>query len=223
MRFFKRSFPILILLTVFFTSHIFAQKRSDPTFLSGVVHLSKYIASNEFVKLKKTNNDSALVDTLYIKTIQYFEGDKSEALLCLTFALLPFNKMTIQLPIFKIPITFPLPSASEKLFRKKLVNQPKNIFCDSPKDNFGDKDKLSHFFGNAFLAYNISFFNLSKFMGIFVEMFEATLKVQGSVDHRDIIANNLGELFGKSLKINENLMPSKALSIYSLLFLRVSL
>ncbi len=201
---------------------LFSCEKNNTSFLSGVVYISKYISSEDFIRLKKHKNDLELVDTLYAKAVKYYEGDKSEAMLCLTFSLLPFNTITIELPVLNLHVTFPLPSANEKIFVKKLKEQPKEIFCDSQKNDFGDKDKLSHFFANAFLAYNVSFFNLSKFMGIFVEIFEATLKVQGSLDHRDIIANNLGELFGVSIKHNQHLMPSKALAIYSLLYLRVN-
>jgi len=106
------------------------------------------------------------------------------------------------------------------LFQAKLKNLPTKIFFDSPENEFGDKDKLSHFFGNAFLKYNSSFFNLSKFLGIFVEVVERDLFVNGSFDNRDLITNYLGELFGELIKCNKNILPSDVLKIYQLLFIR---
>ncbi|MFA3781982.1 hypothetical protein ABRY23_02815 [Melioribacteraceae bacterium 4301-Me] len=219
----KKLFTLFLYIYIFGLYFANTELNAKPTFLSGLVYISKYIASKDFIKLKQSNSDIELVDSIYITAVRYYESDISEALLCLTFALLPFNKMSIILPIVNIKITFPLLSAAEKIFSEKLKYQPKNIFFDSPTDDLGDKDKLSHFFGNAFLSYNVRFFNLSKFMGIFVELFEATLKIQGSIDHRDILTNYLGELFGKALKENSKLLPSEVLKIYSLLFLRANL
>ncbi len=185
---------------------------------SVIVSISKYITSENFESINTAHNDLAAVDSIYTFALNYLEGDYSEALLALTFATLPFNKMPLKIPILGIPLTLSLPSPGDSLFHKKNLLLPKNLFFDSPKTDFGDKDKLAHFFGNAFLSYNISFFNFSKFMGIFVEMFESTFKVEGGLDFKDIKVNHLGDSFGIFLNENNNLMPSEVLRIYSLLF-----
>ena len=104
----------------------------------------------------------------------------------------------------------------------KNKNLPKHLFFDSRQNDFGDKDKLTHFFGNAFLAYSISFFNLSKFLGILVELIEDAFSKGGLVDWKDITINHLGELFGSNLDDNKNLLPSEILKIYSILFYKHS-
>jgi len=158
------------------------------------------------------------VDSLFSKAIIFFNYDVSEALLCLTFSSLPFNK--IELKIFSAKINIPLPSPNKDTFIKRLNNLPSKIFFDTPNNSFGDKDKLSHFFGNAFLRYNFSPFNISKFMGIFVEITESNFFANGNFDSKDLIANNLGEFFGEMLMIDLKSKPSKALLIYQLLFFR---
>ncbi|KAF0151442.1 MAG: hypothetical protein FD143_1921 [Ignavibacteria bacterium] len=206
----------MFLLWLLLTFKIFPQE--EVSFYSGMFYLSNYIASEEFLKLKETNSDLEQIDIIYEKAVSFFKGNISEALLCLTFTCLPFNKIDFETPfgILKIP----LPSPPKVLFNKRLTNLPKNLFISSPKTDFGDKDKLSHFFGNAFLHYNISAFNFSKFMGIFVEKTEESFFANGGFDKRDIIANHLGELFAEMLKLNPAAKPSKALLTYQLLYLR---
>ncbi len=196
----------------------FAQ--SDKSLSDAVYYLSEFIASNDFLKLKETNTDLELIDTIYTRALKYHNGDVSETLLTLTFATLPFNKMPVRLPALG-KVDLRLPSVDEKLFRKKVKNLPSQIYFDSPPSDFGDKDKVAHFFGNSFLGYNEGFFNLSKFMGIFVELFEASFEVGGGLDRRDILTNYLGELFGKELNKNKNLLPSDVMKLYNLFFITI--
>ncbi|GBD91489.1 hypothetical protein BMS3Abin04_02221 [bacterium BMS3Abin04] len=207
----KIIFFISILTMLAITSK--AQSLSD-----AVYYLSGFVASDYFKTLGKNNDDLDLVDTLYLRALRYENNDYSEALLALAFATLPFNRMPLHVPVFGWRVDLRLPSVGDSLFKKKKVNLPSQVYFDSPKTEFGDKDKVAHFFGNAFLSYNISFFNLSKFMGIFVELFESSFEVGGGLDNRDLITNHLGELFGKSLNKNNKLLPSDAFKIYSLLF-----
>lgn len=210
-------FIIYLLLTQSISK---AQNKYDKSFYGGLFYLSDYIASKEFRQIKNNAYDFDQVNTIYIRAVQFFEGDISEALLCLTFACLPYNNIKVRAP-FGSQIIIPLPSPPQSIFNAKLEALPSKIFFDSPQNNFGDKDKLSHFFGNAFLRYNFGFFNLSKFIGIFVENIEEALFVEGGFDKRDIIANHLGELFGEILRKEKNVMPSDILKIYQLLFFRL--
>ncbi len=200
-----------------FNSLIFGQT-GIPSFEAGVIYLSKYIASNEFAELSKTKSDPELVDTLYKRSLEFYKGDISEALLALTFGTLPFNKMPIKIPIINLRIPLRLPAVNEKLFRKKVQNSPGIVYFDSPVEGGQDKDKVAHFFGNAFLAYNISFIHASQVLGIWVELFESSFKVSGGVDFRDLETNGLGAAFGNSLRKNNNLYPSQFFKIYSLFF-----
>lgn len=214
---------LLLSLIVLFAQNNYSQTRYEKSFYGGLFYISEYIASEEFDSLRINHNDLQLVDTLFAKTLSFYEGDISETLLCLTFSTIPFNKIKVRLPLINSLIIFPLPTPPQRIFDKRFINLPKNIFFDSPKNSFGDKDKLAHFFGNAFLSYNFGWFNLSKFMGIFVEEVEEGLFVDGGFDNRDLIVNNLGELFGKAISNNQNVMPSDALKIYQLLYIRIIL
>lgn len=136
-------------------------------------------------------------------------------MLALTFACLPYKVMNVKLPILPITLAIHLPAVSSPLFDIKTKNLPSKLFFDTPENGFGDKDKLSHFFGNAFIEFNIPFFNLSKFLGIFVEKFEETFYVEGAMDKRDLYVNALGAKFGKSLRENSAILPSEFINKYA--------
>jgi len=181
------------------------------------------MTSDEYKFFLLNHNDLETVDHIYEKALTFFEGDYSETFFCLTFTLIPYNKILMKLPVIGSHVSVPLPSPPQKLFDEKLKNTPKRLFNDSPSNNFGDKDKLAHFFANAFLHYNISFFNLSEFLGIFVEYFEQGFFLQGDFDKRDLISNHLGEIFAEMVHNNKNAKPSEALKIYQLFIFRICL
>ncbi|MBW2998073.1 hypothetical protein KY321_00915 [Candidatus Woesearchaeota archaeon] len=180
------------------------------------MYLSKIIANEKYSSEHYT--DLEIVDSLYVEAIKFYEGDISEALLSLTFATLPFNKMPISLPILDVIIPLHLPSVQGELFITKRQHLPGMVYFDSKFKGGQDKDKVAHFFGNAFLTYNISIFNASKFLGLLVEMFESEFKVSHGIDFRDLQTNHLGELFGKSLKENKHIKPSNFFNVYSLFY-----
>jgi len=182
--------------------------------------LSDYIASDYFVELKETNSDLALVDSIYLRAISFTEKDYSEALLALTFATIPYKKVPIIVPVIKEVIYYPLTAADDSTFKIKNKNLPRYLFYDSPETEQGDVDKLAHFFGNAFIGYSENIFDLSSLIGYFVESFEESFKAQSKVDYRDLDVNWYGDLFGKLLNKNEELLPSQIMLIRSLKYFR---
>ena len=198
-----------------------AQTVNEKSFYGGLFYLSNYLASEEYIQFARTHNDLEAVDHIYEKALSFFDGDASETFFCLTFVFIPYNHITVKLPLIGTNVRFPLPSPPQSVFNEKVKNTPKHLFFDSPQNDFGDKDKLAHFFANAFLRYNVSVFNLSEFLGIFVEYFEQGFFLQGSFDRRDLVANHLGELFAVMVQNNPNAKPSEALKVYQLLYLRI--
>lgn len=181
-----------------------------------VNNISEFIASGEYLILKEKSGELSTVDSIYSEALKLNDNDHSEALLSLTFATVPYNEVAIQIPIIKSILTFPLISASDSIFELKNANLPRYIFFDSPMDNYGDKDKLAHFFGSAFLSYSSNFFDLGNAIGYFVEVFEESFKVQSSIDEKDLITNKLGNMFGTLLKKNKNILPSQIIILRTL-------
>lgn len=186
-----------------------------------VNNISEYIASENFISLKNKIGDVLAVDSIYIEAIKFSEGNTSEALLALMLATVPYNKVPIQVPILNSIVYYPLTSADEEIFLKKNTNLPRYLFFDTPQNDYGDKDKLAHFFGSAFLSYESNLFDMGKLIGYFVEAFEESFKVQSNVDLRDLDVNEYGRLFGELLKENKDLLPSQIFLFRSIRFLRV--
>lgn len=207
----------LFLSIILFCSAAFSQQsRLSKT----VNHLSEFIASDYFSKIHRTSGDLALVDTLFKRAVDYRQNDISEALLSLTFAVIPYKNVPIQFPLLHTIVQYPLISAEDSVFLLKNKNLPKKLYFDTPDDNFGDKDKLAHFFGSAFLAYNSSIFDLGDLIGYFVEVFEEEFKVQSVIDNRDLMTNKLGYIFGTYLKKDKKIQPSDAFLLRTLFYVR---
>lgn len=179
----------------------------------GVNYISGFIASDYFENLKLTNNDLALADSIFIRAVKYYDNDIDEALLALTFACVPYRKIPVVIPLIKVTVYYPLVSADDSTYKLKNQNLPRYFFYDTPSNNYGDKDKLAHFFGSAYISYASNIFDLGDLIGYFVENFEENFKVQSSIDDRDLRTNKLGNIFGKSLKKNKNALPSQFLII----------
>jgi len=207
-------FWLAILIILPLIKQIKAQNSTD---LSDAVYLlSKYIASGNY--LSNTHNTLYGIDSIYLKAKLIQKDDISETLLSTTFAALPFDHIPLVLPILNAKINIPLPAVEENLFIVKNENLPSGFLIDNKNQN-GDKDKISHFFGNAFISHSISFINLSDFLGLIIELFENTFYVEGSIDARDIIINRLGQKFGEDLKKDSTLLPSQYFSVYNSLII----
>ncbi|MGE5364586.1 MAG: hypothetical protein ACM3SM_10675 [Bacteroidota bacterium] len=186
----------------------------------GVYFLSRYIASEQFANLKLQNDDLSMTDSLYLKALDYTDGNISEALLFLTFTTVPYNKIPLVIPGIRLSVPIPLVSANDSIFELKNRNLPSQLFFDTPQDGYGDRDKLAHFFGSAYLSHISNIFDFTKIIGIFVEEFEEKFYIQSKADPRDIRADDMGNMFGKALKKNKKLMPSHVLGIFPLTLFR---
>jgi len=219
MRFKKVPYRILILIIVL-SSSIYPQQSE---LSKGVNYLSEFIASDYFLQLKKNSTDTALVDSIYIRAINFYEMDYQEALLALTFTTIPYSRVPLVIPLLKIRLYYPLISASDSITNLKNQNLPNKLFFDSPDNEYGDKDKLAHFFGNAFIGYAENILKLADVFGYFVEAFEEDFKAQSEVDFRDVDVNWYGVLFGETLELNKQVLPSQIMAIRSLRYLRIIL
>jgi hypothetical protein len=219
MRFKKVPCRILILIIVL-SSSIYPQQSE---LSKGVNYLSEFIASDYFLQLKKDNTDTALVDSIYVRAINFYEKDYQEALLALTFTTIPYSRVPLVIPLLKIRLYYPLISASDSITNLKNQNLPNKLFFDSPDNEYGDKDKLAHFFGNAFIGYAENILKLADVFGYFVEAFEEDFKAQSEVDFRDVDVNWYGVLFGETLELNKQVLPSQIMALRSLRYLRIIL
>ena len=188
-----RSYSLyFFILALFAASSTFPQQSN---LSKGVNYLSEFIASDYFLELKNENPDLVLVDSIYKRAIQFYNDDYEEALLALTFTTIPYRRVPIVIPLIKSRLYYPLISANDSISNLKNQNLPRRLFYDTPESDYGDKDKLAHFFGNAFIGYAENILNLADVFGYFVEAFEEDFKAQTEVDFRDVDVNWYGVTF----------------------------
>lgn len=202
------------------STYLFSQQSS---LSKGVNYLSEFIASDYFLDLKKNYSDIDLVDSIYIRAVEFYDYDYEEALLALTFATIPFRKVPLVIPFINVRIYYPLISANDSISNLKNQNLPAKLFYDTPDDSGGDKDKLAHFFGNAFIGYAENVLKLADVFGYFVEAFEEDFKAQSEVDFRDVDVNWYGVLFGDMLELNKKILPSQIMTLRSLRYFIITL
>lgn len=215
---------ILKLVNFFLIFLISIQLNAQQSNISKTVnHISSYIASEEFLNLRNSIGDLSSTDSIFIIAVKFNDGNIGDALLGLMLATVPYREVPIQLPIVNSIVNFPLTSADEETFLMKNENLPRYLFFDTPQNNYGDKDKLAHFFGSAFLSNESNIFDLGKLIGYFVEAFEESFKVQSSVDVRDLDVNYYGRMFGEIFKEKKTVLPSQIFLLRSVRYLRITL
>ncbi|MCZ7613472.1 MAG: hypothetical protein M5T52_08040 [Ignavibacteriaceae bacterium] len=131
--------------------------------------------------------------------------------------------MPLVIPFINVRIYYPLISANDSISNLKNQNLPAKLFYDTPDDSGGDKDKLAHFFGNAFIGYAENVLKLADVFGYFVEAFEEDFKAQSEVDFRDVDVNWYGVLFGDMLELNKKILPSQIMTLRSLRYFIITL
>jgi len=194
---------LTFLLLILFNINISYPQRSQLS--SNVQEISEFIASQTFLSIKDQKGELQSIDSLYVTALRITGNNIQDALLALTFAAVPYKKVPVH---FLFHFDYPLFSADDSIFQLKNKNLPKNFLSDSPRNAFGDKDKVAHFFGSAFIAYTSRVFDLTSAIGYFVEVIEENFTPENQIDLRDLKVNKLGEAFGKSLHTNNNLVPS---------------
>lgn len=202
----------IIYIIVLFAVNLFPQQSR---LSANVVAVSEYIASDQFLRNTEDADEFTKVDSIWAYTLRRTGGCESDALAAMIFTTLTVNKATMVTPVLKIKLTIPFFSASDSTLQKKNRNLPRSFSADAPSGPGSDVDKLAHFFGSAYLSYNFFIFDLSYFIGLFVEVFEESFKVDSRADNRDVRFNMLGIEFGKALKDNPGVMPSSFFKKYS--------
>lgn len=167
--------------------------RSDTTFDDPLIH---------------RRHDLDMVDSIYLRSLDICEGNVRDALVICAVATLPYHTFPAIIPLTGIVIWIPVSTESRETYERRLAALPGQLYPDSPRN--GDRDKLPHFFGSAWLYVVIRHAPSVSLIGRIVEVFESVFKLEGSQDERDIDANAGGILFGKMLLERDHALPSEA-------------
>jgi hypothetical protein len=200
----SEGFPLSGLVTVFAPILL-------PKFAADTYRLREFVCSEEFAEVRARLGDLAAVDTLFFRAKEFSWGNLYEALLISALATLDHRRVGVHVPLAGPLLWLPLTSEFDDDFRSRLAALPRRLYPDSPADSAGDRDKLQHFFGSAFLAAVSESRDAAGRVGDFVEWGEELFIVGGVADPRDVRANRQGQEFGLHVLAQRGERPSKYL------------
>ncbi|MBI3195673.1 MAG: hypothetical protein HYZ34_14585 [Ignavibacteriae bacterium] len=180
-----------------------------PFLIQNGMELKEFIRSSEFKQLRTTYGDQKAIDVIFIRSMQLTHNNTGFSLLLSTLAVFDHRTLGFNVPLFKL--FFPLSDESEEEFNQRVQNLPTKIFPHSPNTKRGDRDKLQHFFGSAFLTFAFESSSTAERFGTAIEQGEESFVVGGANDVQDERANRLGQRFGNALMENPFCFPSEFL------------
>jgi hypothetical protein len=189
-----------------FLSEIFT-----PQIIIDTKHIRQYILDERFQILRNRYGDLRTIDAIYLKSLKIAEYNIARALFLSFMAVLEHRKVEVKIPIvssLKVPLTF----EKDSIFSARIKHLPTQVYSDSPTIPEGDRDKLQHFFGSAYLSYASEAPDFTRTLGNLIEWGEPVFIVGGTDDPRDKRANKQGESFGRDLLAVMTLLPSDYLT-----------
>lgn len=179
-----------------------------PKIIQDGFELKGYIRSEEFAAFKQQFGDLYAVDVIFDEAMRLSWNNAYEALLISLIATIDHSKFGVQLPVVGPLLWIPLTSEFEDEYRSRVNALPTKIYKDTPAGISGDRDKLQHFFGSAFLTYLFESRDAAQRIGEFIEWGEDKVIVDGALDERDFRANRQGQEFGLRLLEDRSTLPS---------------
>jgi hypothetical protein len=183
-----------------------------PQIVRDTKEIRTYVRDPRFKELTKLCGDMRAVDAIYLKALRIAEYNIARALVISMMATLEHQNIEVRTG-FAGSIPLPLTFEEDHLFNARTGNLPSRLYWDSPQTEYGDKDKLQHFFASAYIAYVTGSPELARTAGNFVEWGEAKFIVGGVDDPRDRRANKQGEMLGHDLIYAKTLLPSDYFSL----------
>ena len=182
-----------------------------PQIIIDTKHIRQYILDERFQGLRNRCGDMRTIDAIYLKSLKIADYNIARALFLSLMAVLEHRKVDVKMPIvssLKVPLTF----EKDSIFSARIKHLPTHVYSDSPTIPEGDRDKLQHFFGSAYLSYASEAPQFTRAVGDFIEWGEPIFVVGGTDDPRDKRANKQGGSFGRDLLVVTTLLPSDYLT-----------
>ena len=227
-RFSSRGFPLLLIAAA---CHANSPGQGTPpplpsrgqvpavlTFLSPLLipkvfqdcyRLREYVRSGELARIRSAYGDLYAVDCVFDRAMRLSWNNVYEALVVSAFALMDHHRVGVRIPLLGAVLWFPLSSEFEEEFRARVDSLPSHLYPDTPPGREGDRDKLQHFFGSAFLTAITESPDGADRFGLFIEWGEELFIVGGVNDDRDVRANREGQRFGQRLLPDPAARPSR--------------
>jgi hypothetical protein len=181
-----------------------------PFFIQNGIELKSFIRSETFHQIRERFGDVRAVDAVYIRAMQLTNNNTAIALLLSAVATFDHRIVGLKIPIFNL--FFPLSNESFEEFTQRVNNLPARLYSDTQPIRTGDRDKLQHYFGSAFLTVVCESPQPAERIGDFIEKGEDAFIIDGALDERDRRANRQGQEFGLALLIDHHHVPSEFLA-----------
>ncbi|HMK39021.1 MAG TPA: hypothetical protein VK569_06745, partial [Bacteroidota bacterium] len=140
-----------------------------PKVFADCFSLREYVRSGELASARALYGDLYAVDCVFDRAMRLCWNNVYEALLVSAFALMDHRRFGVRLPLPGVVLWFPLTSEFDDEFSARVDSLPSRLYADTPPGRQGDRDKLQHFFGSAFLtAVSESAEGADRF-GLFIE------------------------------------------------------
>src|SRR5258707_9265727 len=162
-----------------------------PFFMQHDIEMRSFIRSRTFTKIRDAFVDHPAVDAIFIRAMQMTNNNTAIALLLAALASFDHRLIGLKVPVFRL--FFPLSGESEEDFTLRLRHLPCRLYPDGPAGAEGDRDKLQHFFGSAFLTFVFESRQSGENFGEFIEHGEDAFIVGGVMDDRDRRSNHEGQ------------------------------
>ncbi len=183
-----------------------------PKILQDEYQLKDYICGEEFARFRLVYGDLQAVDAIFNRALHLCWNNTGEALIICLLSTMDHRSFGVELPLVGDLIWLPLTSEFPDVFQRRISALPGKLYPDTPPGIAGDRDKLQHFFGSAYLALLAESPESAERTGEFVEWGEEQFIVGGVNDWRDLRADRQGGQFGFGLLSDRDLRPSSFLS-----------
>lgn len=170
--------------------------------------LREFIRSEEFSAIRSNHGDLHAVDALFVRAMQLSWNNAYEALFLSLLATMDHRRFGVKLPLLGPLVWVPLTAEFPDEFNGRIAALPRGLYTDSPPSGAGDRDKLQHFFGSAFITYLFESRAAAERVGEFIEWGEEKVIVDGTLDERDVRANRHGQDFALRLLQDKRALPS---------------
>ncbi len=181
-----------------------------PILFENGIELKEFIRSNEFHRVRSELGDQKAMDAIFVRSMLLTKNNTGVALFLSMLACFDHRYLLFDIPFFALAI--PLSDESDEEFTARLRNLPTKLFTDSPTIKMGDRDKLQHFFGSAFITFIFESDEIADRFGMAIERGEQSFVVGGTNDTRDVRTNRLGQQFALALMENPFTYPSDFLN-----------
>ncbi len=170
--------------------------------------LREFIRSEAFAAVRLREGDLVAVDALFAEAMRLSWNNVYEALFISFLATMDHRRFGVKLPLVGPLVWVPLTAEFPDEFTDRIAALPRTLYEDSPASGAGDRDKLQHFFGSAFITYVFESRDAAERIGAFIEWGEDKVIVDGALDERDIRANRHGQEFALRLLQDRHAVPS---------------